>query len=107
MAFLNKVMLICRLAADPEAPRTVNNGSQVIKFRIAAGKSKKNLQGQWENDPNPLFIDCEAWTQAGSKFSLVNIIQQYAVKGEELYIEGKLQLDQWDDKTSGQKRSKQ
>lgn len=107
MAYLNKIMLIARVTNDPEAPRTLQNGAQVITFRVAAGKSKKNRQtGQWENDPNPLYIDCEAWTQSGASFSLVKLVQEHASKGKELFIEGELKLDQWEDKTSGQKRSK-
>jgi single-strand DNA-binding protein len=108
MATLNKVMLIGRLTDNPEPPRTLpNSGSTVVKFRFAVGKSKKNPQtGQWENDPNPLYIDCEAFSYPDSKFRLTDLITNYARKGSQLYIEGRLQLDQWDDKTTGQKRSK-
>ena len=65
MAFLNKVMLIGRLTDNPEPPRVLpNSGSTVVKFRFAVGKSKKNPQtGQWENDPNPLYIDCEVFSR--------------------------------------------
>jgi single-strand DNA-binding protein len=107
MAFLNKVMLIGRLTDNPEPPRVLpNSGSTVVKFRFAVGRSKKNPQtGQWENDPNPLYIDCEAWGKPDYQ-GLVNLISQYCTKGKEVLIEGRLQLDSWDDKTSGQKRSK-
>src|SRR5262249_28479929 len=62
--------------------------------------------GQWENDPNPLYIDCEAFTRQGATRDLVNVIQSYCKKGDPLFIEGRLQLDQWEDKNGGGKRSK-
>jgi len=107
MAFLNKVMLIGRLIENPEPPRVLpNSGSTVVKFRFAVGRSKKNQQtGQWENDPNPLFIDCEAFSRADNP-TLTDLISRYCTKGRQIFIEGRLQLDQWDDKTTGQKRSK-
>jgi single-strand DNA-binding protein len=108
MATLNKVMLIGRLTDNPEPSRTLpNSGSRVIRFRFAVGRSKKNPQtGQWENDPNPLYIDCEAFSRPDTRRDLVSLIEQYAKKGDSLFIEGRLQLDQWDDKQTGQKRSK-
>ena len=107
MATLNKVMLIGRLTDNPEAPRSLPSGGTVVKFRFAVGRSRKNPQtGQWENDPNPLYIDCEAFSRPDSRRDLVNLIQQYCKKGDPLFIEGRLQYDQWDDKQTGQKRSK-
>jgi single-strand DNA-binding protein len=107
MASYNKVTLIGRLTDNPEPPRTLpNSGNRVVKFRFAVGRSKKNAQtGQWENDPNPLYIDCEAFTR-DSFTRLVDVITNYCRKGSQLLIEGQLRLDTWDDKTSGQKRSK-
>ena len=107
MASLNKVMLIGRLIDNPEEPRTLpNSGSRVVKFRFAVGRSRKNEQGQWENDPNPLFIDCEAFSRPDARRDLVSIISQYCKKGDQVYVEGRLQLDQWEDKNGGGKRSK-
>lgn len=108
MAFLNKVFLIGRLTANPDPPRVLpNSGATVVKFSFAVGKSKKNPQtGQWENDPNPLFIDCEAFTQADSKFRLTDLISQYLSKGKQALLEGRLQLDRWEDKNGGGMRSK-
>jgi single-strand DNA-binding protein len=109
MATLNKVMLIGRLTDNPEAPRVLpNSGSTVVKFRFAVGRSKKNPQtGQWESDPNPLYIDCEAFSRADDNRRLTDLISQYCQKGSQIYVEGRLQLDTWDDKNNpGQKRSK-
>jgi single-strand DNA-binding protein len=107
MATLNKVMLIGRLTDNPEAPRSLPSGGTVVKFRFAVGRSRKNPQtGQWENDPNPLYIDCEAFSRPDSKRNLPDLITQYAKKGDPLFVEGRLQLDQWEDKNGGGKRSK-
>lgn len=107
MATLNKVFLMGRLTADPEAPRKMQDGGSVVNIRIAVGRSRKNAQtGQWENDPNPLYIDCEAWTQAGSKRDLVSLIHRNFKKGDPIFLEGRLKFEQWDDKNGGGKRSK-
>lgn len=106
MATLNKVMLIGRLTRDPET-QSLQTGTRKTHFGFAVGRSKKNPQtGQWENDPNPLFIDCEVFARPDSRRDVGGMIQQYCRKGDQLYIEGRLQLDQWDDKTTGAKRSK-
>jgi len=106
MATLNKVMLIGRLTDNPEPPRAMPSGGMVIKFRFAVGRSKKNAQGGWDPDPNPLYIDCEAFSRPDAKRDLVNLIQQFCKKGDSLYIEGRLVFDQWEDKNGGGKRSK-
>lgn len=107
MATLNKVMLMGRLTDDPKDGAIPNTGTRVVKFRFAVGRSRKNPQtGQWENDPNPLYIDCEAFHRPEARRDLVNLIMQYCRKGDSLFIEGRLQLDQWDDKNGGGKRSK-
>jgi single-strand DNA-binding protein len=103
MANLNRVILIGRLTRDPEC-RTFANGGKVAKFGFAVTNRRKNSQtGQWEDEP--MFIDCEAYNR-GETGTLANVIEQYCRKGSQICIEGKLHLDQWDDKQTGQKRSK-
>lgn len=108
MANLNKVMLMGRLTSPPEAPRTLpNSGSTVVKFRLAVGRSRKNQQtGQWENDPNQLYIDCEVFSRADAKRNLCDLVTRYVTQGDQLYVEGRLQMDEWEDKNGGGKRSK-
>ncbi len=102
MANLNKVMLIGRLTRDPEA-RMFSNGGKVAKFGFAVNNRRKNNQtGQWEDEP--VFIDCEAFNR-GDNGTLADRVEQTLRKGQQIFIEGHLKLDQWDDKTSGQKRS--
>lgn len=107
MASLNRVMLIGRLTDNPEPPRVIPSGSTVVNFRFAVGRSKKNPQtGAWENDPNPLYIDCAVFTSPGQKRDLCNLITQYTRKGSQLYLEGRLVYETWEDKNGGGKRSK-
>ena len=105
MANLNKVMLIGRLTRDPE-PRTTQSGSKVVSFGFAVNNRRKNAQtGQWEDES--VFIDCEAWNsnrEGGRR--LGDLVEQYLKKGHQAYIEGRLRLDQWNDKNDGSKRSK-
>jgi single-strand DNA-binding protein len=102
MANLNKVMLIGRLTRDPEV-RTFSNGGKVAKFGFAVNIRKKNQQtGEWENEP--VFIDMEAFNR-GDFGKLADRIEQYLRKGQQVYIEGHLRLDQWTSQ-DGQKRSK-
>jgi single-strand DNA-binding protein len=103
MANFNKVILIGRLTRDPEC-RTFSTGGKVAKFGFALNNRRKNSQtGQWEDEP--MFIDCEAFNR-GEFGKLADTIETYCRKGNQICIEGRLRLDQWDDKTTGQKRQK-
>src|SRR5437764_9685673 len=107
MANLNKVMLIGRLTRDAET-RTFSNGGKVAKFGFAVNNRKKDSQtGQWVDDP--VFLDVEVFNR-GENGKMADTIEQYLGagqgKGRQLYIEGHLKMDQWEDKQSGQKRSR-
>lgn len=107
MATLNKVMLIGRVTADVGEPRALPAGGTVASFRFAVGRSRKNQQtGQWENDPNPLYIDCEAFGKPDARRNLAAIVAEYVKKGDQLYLDGRLVLDEWEDKNGGGRRSK-
>src|SRR4051812_46158067 len=104
MADVNKVILIGRLTRDPEM-RTFANGGKVAKFGFAVGSRRKNPQsGQWE-DGDTMFIDCEAFNR-GEFGHLADRVEQYLRKGNQVFLEGRLKLETWDDKASGAKRSK-
>jgi single-strand DNA-binding protein len=53
-----------------------------------------------------MYIDCEAYARPDAKRNLVDVIHRYVKQGDQIFIEGRLQLDEWQDKTSGQQRSK-
>lgn len=96
---INKVIVAGRLTRDPELRFTGSN-TAVCEFSVATNRRVKNKDtGQWEDAP-PVYVDVTAW--AGS----AEAINKHFAKGREIYIEGRLHLDQWEDKQTGQKRSK-
>src|SRR5881275_2136365 len=103
MANLNKVMLIGRMTRDPET-RTFANGGKVAAFGFAVTNRKKNQStGQWEDDP--MFIDCKVFNR-GENGQQADRVQQTLHKGHQVFLEGHLVFEQWDDKNGGGKRSK-
>jgi len=97
MADLNKVMLLGRLTRDVELKHTPSNMA-VAQFGMAVGRKWKTPTG--EEREETAFVDCSAFGK------LAEIVSQYAGKGKQVFVEGRLKLDQWEDKQSGQKRSK-
>ena len=92
---LNKVMIIGRLTRDPEV-RSTPGGMNVASFSVATSFNWTDKQGQKKEQTE--FHNVVAWRK------LADIIGQYLKKGSQVYIEGRLQTQSWDDKTSGQKR---
>jgi len=97
MANFNKVYLMGNLTRDPEM-RVTPKGTAICQFGLAISRSWKDESGQTREET--AFVDIEAWGKQGE------VISKYCVKGRPLFVEGRLKFDQWEDKTSGQKRSK-
>ncbi len=97
MASLNRVFLMGNLTRDPEL-RYTPKGTAVAKFGLAMNRVYKTDAG--EEKEVVCFVDVEAWGRQAETCS------QYLAKGSQAFVEGELQLDQWQDKTSGEKRSK-
>ncbi len=93
---VNKVFLMGNLTRDVEM-RSLPSGMNVGNFGIAVNERFKSKDGEWQERVN--FIDCEVWGRTAE------IMSQYLKKGRPAFIEGRLRLDQWEDK-QGQKRSK-
>ena len=93
----NKVILMGNLTRDPEV-RTTPSGQSVANFSLAVNRTWKGQDGQTQE--NVSYIDCVAWGKTGE------IIAQYVQKGRPLLVSGRLDQRSWDDKESGQKRSK-
>lgn len=94
---MNRVILKGRLTRDPET-RTFGN-TKVVQFGLAINERKKNQQtGQYEDAP--LFIDCKAFAKTAET------VERFFTKGREMLLEGKLNMEKWTDKASGQERSK-
>jgi single-strand DNA-binding protein len=99
---LNKVMLIGRLTRDPEV-RAFPSGGKVAKFGFAVNNRRRNSgTGEWEDEP--VFLDVDAFNR-GDFGKLADRVEQYLKKGQQIFIEGHLRLDQWTSQ-DGQKRSK-
>jgi single-strand DNA-binding protein len=104
MANVNKVILIGRLTRDPEV-RTFSNGGKVAAFGFAVNNRKKNqASGEWEDDP--VFLDVKAFNRGEQGRQLATQAEGSLRKGQQIFIEGHLVMEQWEDKQSGQKRSK-
>jgi len=97
MANVNKVILIGNVTRDPEVKFTPK-GSAVTDVGLAI--NRKYTLDTGEKREETIFVDVELWGR------LAEIAGEYAKKGHPLYVEGRLRMDTWDDKTSGQKRSR-
>lgn len=97
MASLNKVMLIGNLTRDPEV-RYTPKGSAVVDLGMAINRYYTTDNGEKREETT--FVDVTLW---GRQAELAG---QYLTKGRPVFIEGRLQLDTWDDRETGQKRSK-
>ncbi|HJT76194.1 MAG TPA: single-stranded DNA-binding protein [Gemmataceae bacterium] len=103
MANMNKVILIGRFTRDPEVI-TFQNGGKVARFGFAVSNRRKNQQtGSWED--YPMFIDCKAFNRQNGR-QLADLVENYCRKGKQYAVEGRLELETWDDKNGGGKRSK-
>jgi len=98
MASLNKLFLIGNLTRDPEV-RVTPKGTHVAQFGIAVNRQIKDEAGGPARE-EVTFVDIEAW---GKQAELCG---KFLKKGSPCMIEGRLKFEQWDDKQSGQKRSK-
>ncbi|MFO0831002.1 MAG: single-stranded DNA-binding protein [Phycisphaerales bacterium] len=97
MPNLNKVMLMGNITRDIEL-RTINSGTQVAQIGLAINRRWTGQDGERREETT--FVDCEAWGKQAE------VMHKYLAKGRPVYIEGRLKLDTWDDKETGQKRSK-
>lgn len=95
---INKAIISGNLTRDPEL-RSTTGGMQVLNFGVAVNDRRKNNQtGQWEDKPN--FIDCVMFGNRAESVS------RFLSKGAKVAVEGKLSWSQWQDKQTGQNRSK-
>ena len=98
MANLNKVMIIGNLTADPEV-RTTPRGASLTELRLAVNRVSSG-PNDGERREETTFLDVTCWGRTGE------VAAQYLSKGRPVFIEGRLQMDTWEDKQTGQKRSR-
>lgn len=98
MANVNKVILIGNLTRDPEV-RYLQSGTAVTEVGLAINRQWTDRNSN-ERKEETTFVDVTLWGRTAE------IAGEYLSKGRQVYIEGRLQLDQWDDRETGKKRSK-
>jgi single-strand DNA-binding protein len=91
---INQVILVGNVGADPEQ-RQANNGSAVTNFSIATSRRWKGTDGQMQDETD--------WHRIVAFGRLAEVCGQYLRKGSKVYIEGRIQTRQWDDR-DGNKR---
>ena len=97
MASFNKVILAGNLTRDPEL-RYTPSGKAIAKFGLAVNRNWTTETGEKKEEVT--FVDIDSFGRQAE------VISQYLKKGRPILIEGRLRLDQWDDKQTGQKRSR-
>ncbi len=97
MASLNKVFLLGNLTRDPDL-RALPSGRRSVSSGIAVNRRYMSSNGQEVEEP--CFVDIVVWGRSAES------CKQYLEKGSQVMIEGRLQLDQWEDRNGGGKRSR-
>ena len=97
MRGFSKAIITGNLTRDPEL-RTTPNGASVCSFSVAVNRVYRDSSGTQQESVS--FIDCSAWGKLGE------MIGQYAKKGAGVLVSGRLDQRSWEDKNSGQKRSR-
>ncbi len=97
MANFNKVILAGNLTRDPEL-RYTPSGVAIAKFGLAINRTWKSETGEQREETT--FVDIDAFGRQAE------VVGQYLKKGRPLLVEGRLRLDQWEDKNTHHKQSK-
>lgn len=97
MRGFSKAIVAGNLTRDPEM-RATPSGAQACNFTIAVNRVFKGNDGNQQEQTS--FIDCVAWGRSGETIS------QYVKKGSALLVSGRIEQRSWEDKTSGQRRSR-
>src|SRR5438876_6355189 len=97
MANFNKVILAGNLTRDPEL-RYTPKGTATARIGVAINRTWKSETGETKEEVT--FVDVDAWGRQAE------VISQYLKKGRPILMEGRLKLDQWEDKNTKQKQSK-
>lgn len=103
MGNLNKVMLIGNLTRDPEL-HVFADGGKVANIGLAVHNRRKNAEsGEWEEVP--VWVELKVYNRDNGR-KLADLAELYLKKGRQLYVEGRLVLEEWNGKEDGKKRSK-
>lgn len=97
---LNKVMLIGNLGSDPEV-RSTTGGNRVATFSLATSRTWNDASGVKQEKTE--WHRCVVWNSKSS--TLADVVERYVKKGDKLYIEGRIEYRQWQDKDGQTKYS--
>ena len=97
MRGFSKAISAGNLTRDPEL-RNTPSGASVCSFSVAVNRVYRDTSGEQKEDVS--FIDCSAWGKLGE------MINQYAKRGTGVLVSGRLDQRSWEDKNTGQKRSR-
>lgn len=97
MRGFSKAIIAGNVTRDPEM-RATPSGAQACNFTIAVNRTFRGGDGEQQEQTS--FIDCVAWGRSGET------IAQYVKKGSGLIVSGRIEQRSWEDKTSGQRRSR-
>ena len=97
MANLNKVLLLGNVTRDPEI-RYTPKGSAVCDLGVAVNRTYTTDSGEKREEVT--FVDVTLWGRTAE------VASEYLKKGRPVFVEGRLQMDTWDDKQTGQKRTR-
>lgn len=97
MASLNKVLLMGNLTRDPETKHTPK-GTAVTQMSLAINRKYTTEGGDHKEEVT--YVDVEAWGR------LAENCAEHLSKGKQVFVEGRLKLDQWEDKNTGEKKSR-
>ena len=97
MANLNKVLLLGNVTRDPEV-RYTPKGSAVCDLGVAVNRNYTTDSGEKREEVT--FVDVTLWGRTAE------VASEYLKKGRPVFVEGRLQMDTWDDKQTGQKRTR-
>ncbi|HEV2017061.1 MAG TPA: single-stranded DNA-binding protein [Gemmatimonadaceae bacterium] len=90
---LNKVMLIGNLGSDPEV-RSTTGGNRVATFSLATTRNWNSPSG--EKQEKTEWHRCVVWNSKGT--GLADVVEKYCKKGDRIYVEGRIEYRQWQDK---------
>ncbi|MBM3899858.1 MAG: single-stranded DNA-binding protein [Gemmatimonadetes bacterium] len=90
---VNKVTLVGNVGADPEI-RSTSGGNKVAQFSLATSRQWNSARG--EKQEKTEWHKCVAWNAKGS--GLADIIERYVKKGDKLFVEGRIEYRQYEDK---------
>lgn len=96
-ASFNRVFLMGNLTRDPEI-RRLPTGTAVATLRLAINESFNKRDGSREE--RTLFMDVDVWERQAEN------CQSFLTKGSAVFVEGRLQMDTWEDKNTGEKKSR-